>query len=207
MTQCDDLPPLVSEQDPDWRLYREDDPEYFLRAAGELIRRFVGWHLWPSRTETVRLSVGARGVIMLPSRHVTAVEQVTLMHGEHPHTLLPDEYLWHEAGWIERRGQSYWNDGWFRGPYIFGSDPYYLPICGPGYSSVTFTHGYPDGLPADVKQIAFEVAEQAMAVRTGNVKMLEAPIGFRIQASQDFGLSLNELQIARLSNYRLGMVR
>lgn len=206
MTECDGLPSLVGVEDPDWDRYKSDDPEYFLRAAGELVRRFVGWHLWPSRTETVRRSVGARGVIMLPTRYCTAVEQVTLLHGEHPHTLLPDEYLWHEAGWIERRGQSYWDDGWWRGAYILGNDPFYLSVSEPGYASVTFTHGYPGELPVDVKAIVFEVAEQAMAMRSGNVKMVEAPIGFRVQTSQNAGLSLNEEQIARLANYRIGMV-
>lgn len=206
-SQCDGelLPPLVSDSD-DWGRYLRDDPEYFLRAAGQLIRVFCGWNIFPNRTETVgKLPVGARGVIMLPSRHVTNVEQVTLYHGEHPHTLQPDDYLWHEAGYIERKGLSYWNDGWERGAYVLGSDPFYNTVTEPGHASVTFTHGFPE-LPADVKQIAFEVAEQAMAIRTGNIKMLEAPIGFRIQTSQNAGLSLNELQIARLANYRLGMV-
>lgn len=98
--QCDDeLAPLVSEQDPDWARFRDDDPEYFLRAAGQVIRVFVGWHIYPNITQTVeQLAVGTRGLIMLPSRHVTQVEQVTLCHGEHPHTLQPDEYVWHEAG-------------------------------------------------------------------------------------------------------------
>lgn len=116
MTCVDPLPPLASDRDEDWAKFRRDDPEWFLRAAGELIRVFCGWHIYPNVTETVgKLTVGTRGVIMLPSPHVTDVEQVTLYHGEHPHTLQPDEYLWHEAGWIERKGQSYWNDGWYRG--------------------------------------------------------------------------------------------
>lgn len=205
----DPVPSLVTPKDPDWDRYKKDDPEYFLRAAGQLIRTFVGWHIYPNRTETRhKLQVGNRGVIMLPSRHVTNVEQVTVCRGgEHDagHTLQPDEYLWHEAGWIERKGQTFYNDGWAAGAYYYGNDPYYLPVSEPGHALVTFTHGYAD-LPDDVKEIAFEVAEQAMAIRTGNVKMLEAPIGFRVQASQNFGLSLNPEQIVRLANYRLGMV-
>lgn len=206
MTELPCTPPLVTDKDEDWSRYKSDDPEYFLRAAGALIRVFCGWHIHPNIKQTVdKLPVGARGVIMLASRFVTSLEQITLYHGEHPHTLLPDEYIWHEGGWIERRGLSYWNDGWERGSYIFGNDPFYLPVSQPGYASVTFTHGFPE-LPDSVKQVAFEVAEQAMAIRTGNVKMLEAPIGFRIQTSQNAGLSLNEEQIARLSTFRLGMV-
>lgn len=202
----DPLPGLINTEDPDWRRFQDDDPEYFLRVAGRAIRVFCGWHIFPSRTVTVhKLSIGTRGVIMLPSRYVTDVQQVTVYGGSaHAHTLLPDDYLWHQAGWIERKGQTYYNDGWWeQGAYVYGNDPYYLPVTEPGHAAVTFTHGY-DELPEDVKQVAFELAEQAMTIHSGNVKMLEAPIGFRVQASQNFGLSFNPEQIARLANYRIG---
>ncbi|MEB4212331.1 hypothetical protein [Mycobacterium sp. 94-17] len=200
----DPLPPLVTDKDPDWGRYQADDPEWFLRAAGELIRRFCGWHLAPNRTETVhKVKIGNHGVIMLPSRHVTNVEQVTIYHGAHPHTLQPDEFLWHEAGYIERTAQWFWNDGWYQGAYVLGSDPYYLPVTSPGYASITLSHGWME-LPVDVKEVAFELAESAMALR-GNTKMVEAPIGFRVQTSMNGGVNLNEEQIARLANFRIGI--
>lgn len=201
------LPQLVDAQDPDWSAYLTDDPDWFLRAAGREIRKYCGWHLFPNQRDTVhKIRVGTRGIIMLPSRHVTSVEAVhiSMNEGHPPSTENPNDYVWHEAGYIERKGFAYYA-GWYYAGYYYGNDPYYLPVWDTGFAAVTFWHGYPT-LPEDVKEVAFELAEQAMQVRAGNVKMLEAPGGFRAQTSQNFGLSLNPEQKDRLANYRIGMV-
>lgn len=198
--------PLVSVSDPDWAAYRTDDPEWFLRVAGRTVRQYCGWHIYPNvRVTKHKLKVGGHGIIMLPSGHVTAVDSVTIHRGAHEHHLHHDEYAWFEAGWIERKGLTAYNDGWFAGPAIFGNDPFYLPVTEPGLASVTFSHGYPE-LPEDVKAVCFELAEAAMTLRSGNVEMLEAPIGYRVQLSQNAGANLNDEQRARLSAFRIGTV-
>jgi hypothetical protein len=202
------LPNLLTPEDPDWDKYQNDEPEWFLRAAGRAIRKFCGWQLYPNIPEQRdKIRIGSRGIIMLPSRFVTAVDHLSIRYTEphqDPHPLGHGEYTWYEAGWVELKGFACWQD-WYLPGFYYGNDPYYLPITQPGIASVKFWHGY-DVLPDDIKEVAFELAEQAMAVRTGNIKMLEAPGGYRAQTSQPFGLSLNPDQKCRLGNYRIGMV-
>ena len=201
------LQSLVTPEDPDWEKFSNDDPEWFLRAAGRAIRKYCGWHLFPNERHTVRkIRTGARGIVMLPSRHVTEVESLFIQPDEdHPPHLVPDhDYVWHAAGYIERKGWSYYA-GWQYNGYYYGNDPYYAPVWGTEFAACTFWHGW-SVLPDDIKQVAFELAEQAMTVHAGNLKMLEAPGGFRAMMSQPFGLSLNDDQMARLSSYRIGMV-
>lgn len=201
------LPVLVTPDDPDWESFQADDPEWFLRAAGREIRKYCGWHITPNRRQTAtKIHTGTRGVIMLPSRHVTNVESLFIQQDETlpAHTVDPTDYVWHEAGYIERKGWAYYN-GWFAAAYYYGNDPYYLPVYNNGFASCTFWSGYAT-LPDDVKSVAFELAEQAMTVHSGNVKMLESPGGFKATTSQNFGLSLNPEQKNRLANYRTGMV-
>jgi hypothetical protein len=199
------LPDLVTTSDPDWAKYLSDDPAWFLRVAGKAIRTYCGWHIYPNQRDCLHhIRTGAKGIIMLPSRYVTAVESLSINVGDDspPQCIKPHDYEWFQSGWIQRKGWSYYNDWQFSG-YYYGNDPFYLPVSRPGEASCTFWHGYTD-LPDDVKQVAFELGEQAMAARSGNVKMLEAPIGFRVQVSQNFGLILNQEQMARLANYRTG---
>lgn len=198
---------LLTVDDPDWAKFQSDDPEWFLRAAGAAIRKYVGWHIYPNLREHVKkIKTGAKGIIMLPSRYVTEVDKVTVSYGEAidtPHYLHHDDYLWYEAGWIQLKATSWWTD-WYMTGYYYGNDPYYLPITQPGIASVTFWHGY-TALPEDVKEVAYELAEQAMAVRAGNVKSLMSPGGYRVDVTQSFGLTLNADQKNRLANYRIGM--
>lgn len=202
------LPHLLDVKDPDWERYRNDDPEYFLRAAGRTIRKFVGWHISPNICENLeKLRVGSRGIVMLPSRFVTAVDHLAIRNNApdgHHRELHPGQYTWYESGSIQLKGFAWWQD-WFMPAYYYGNDPYYLPVTEPGMASCRFWHGY-EILPEDIKAVAFELAEQAMTVRTGNAKLLEGPGGYRLQTSQNFGVSLNPEQKDRLGNYRIGMV-
>lgn len=208
------LPDLVQVDDEDWVGFQNSDPEWNLRAAGRIVRKYCGWHLWPNVKQTNnQLKMGAKGIIMLPSRFITAVEHIKVhvdvaeQNGqavvEHEGHMHHDEYEWHQGGWIQLRGIGHWMD-WYTAGYYFGSDQYYLPAVGPYVAEVTFHHGYRD-VPDDIKAVVFELAQQAMTVGSGNVKSVEAPV-FRLQPSQDFGLTLNKDQKGRLANYRIGGV-
>lgn len=196
------LPNLLSVTDPDWSAYKNDDPKFFLKEAGRAVRRFLGWHVYPSITETAdKLRIGSHGIIMLPSRHVTGVECVRIHTGHGWHHLNPDDYTWFPAGYIQRKGSPCYNDGWW--PYTYGDDQFtYLPVTQPGLASVTFTHGYTE-LPADVKGVSFELAEAAMVVRSGAVKQLESPGGYRAAFSQNQGMNLTPEMKNRLASYRV----
>jgi hypothetical protein len=202
------LPQLVSATDPDFAAFQSDDPVWFLAAAGREVRKYVGWHIYPNIQQArSKIRTGARGIVMLPSRYVTQVESLSLQWSAHqpPQFVHPDEYIWKVAGYIQMRGWLYdAGFNWYGG--YFGNDQdFYYPAGNQAYASVTFQSGYTE-LPDDVKEICFELAEQSMTARTGNVKLTEAPGGFRVQTSQDFGLTLNDDQRNRLAVYRIGMV-
>jgi hypothetical protein len=204
------VPDLLSSKDPDWQSFKTGDEDYYLRVAGTAIRTYCGWHLFPSKTVTAtKLQTGSQGIVMLPSRYVTAVSQVLI---ENPDptgdgdVLDPSQYQWFEGGWIQRTGQAFGGWGWgWPGAYYYGPEsPYYLPVYNFGLVDVTFTHGY-DVLPDDVKQVAYELAKGILTVGPGvtNVKEVQSP-QYRTVFGQASGLTLNDQQKGRLANYRIG---
>jgi len=203
---------LLDVNDPDWQSFSSTDPQYYLRVAGATIRTYCGWHIYPSLTVTAdQLAIGARGLIMLPSRHVTAVDSVVLFAGSgDPWTLNPDtDYRWFAGGWIEQTSYPLW--GWNYGAYYYGPDgPAFPAGSQAGYAQVGFTHGYP-AVPEDIKQVAFELANWAIQVNGasgGNVKEIASP-GFRLvvgtsSGGASLGMNLSTDQKSRLANYRIG---
>lgn len=195
---------LISADDADWESFQTSDPDWFLRAAGQQIRAYCGWHLSPNIQETARnLRCGAHGIIMLPSRFVTEVYQLILHSAGEPVVLAAADYTWHEPGWIQRTGWPNVN-GWYYSGYYYGNDPYYLPANQPGVVSCTFSHGYPT-LPEDIKAVAFELAQASVEMAAGNVKSVSTP-GYQLELSQPLGMTLNPDQKGRLAQYRIGAV-
>jgi hypothetical protein len=176
---------LLSVSDPDWAKFTSDDPEYLLRVAGDAIRTYCGWHIFPNIQQTVtNIPVQSRGMIMLPSLLVTAVESVTLqsVNGETDNVLDPDSYNWFPNGTIEPLGWQWY--GAYSGFY-YGPDNWsYLPVFQFGLATVVFNSGY-EIVPSDIKQLAFEMAQASGAVggdsipNNSNVKEVASP-GFRL---------------------------
>ena len=48
-------------------------PQWWVRAAQGAVRRYCGWHVAPSITETLRLDGYGGRVLTLPSKHITAI--------------------------------------------------------------------------------------------------------------------------------------
>jgi hypothetical protein len=200
-----DLQNLLDVNDPDWQKFTSQDPDWFLDAAGACIRKYCGWHLYPNIQVTEpQLQIGAKGIIMLPSRYVTDVSNVTAFpKSDEPVVLDPAiDYIWDEAGWVQRTGFPAWSDryGYYYGPPNWT----YLPVWQAGIASVTFNHGY-DVLPTDIKEVAYELALWTAQMRAGNVKEIQTP-GFRLMPGQPFGMTLTDDQKSRLGNYRIGGV-
>jgi hypothetical protein len=125
--------------------YRNADEAFFLKAAGEAIRDFCGWHIAPSDTVTgARIPVGQRGIIMLPSLHVTAVTAVTV---DDRVLVYPDEYEWESAGFITCR----WGT----------------------VAVVDYERGHPE-LPATVEAIGYELAQRAIDTVSVNTRQFGA---------------------------------
>src|SRR6188768_527783 len=89
-----------------------------IEQAEQAVHDFCGWHIAPSRTETVTLSGTATRNLLLPSLHVTAVTSVTVDGVPQVEGV---DYDVHSEGYLTRR-----NRGWWVGDVIV----------------VTFTHGY-----------------------------------------------------------------
>ena len=203
----DNYPPLCDPNDPDWASFQAQDPNYFLAVAGARIRKYCGWRIYPNDTNTIdKLRVRSNGRIMLPSLYVTGVSSVSIQTGVDTDVVLdPDMYEWFATGYIQPLGLG---TGWWWGSYsgyYYGPDtPAYLPWLNFGYATVTFTHRYP-AVPADVKAVAYELAEVAAEMTAGNVSGITTP-GYQLTLTRNAGLNLNSEQMDRLSPYRLPVV-
>ena len=171
--------------------FQQRTTEYYLGVAGSFIRKYLGWHLSPSVEETVTVPAGEKGLIMLPSRYVTAVSDVTMR--EVP--LDADQYTWTAGGWIQTG--RYFYDVWPGLPLTPGQ-----PISVGQTATVTFTHGY-DDVPAEVKQVAYELVYTNQESPAGNVSHMSTPAGYRVELTQDAGFNLNPGQARVLAPYRL----
>lgn len=47
-------------------------------GAVDTIRRLAGWHIWPERTETLRVDAPGDPLVLLPTKRLTAVAEVTV---------------------------------------------------------------------------------------------------------------------------------
>jgi hypothetical protein len=203
-----EYPPLVDPADPDWASFQAQDIDYFLSVAGEVIRRYCGWRIYPNLTDTVdKLRIGTGGRIMLPSLYVTDVASVTLrtgsdesQNGSSEVVLTPDQYEWFEEGYVLPYGWQWW--GTSLPAYYYGPDtPAYMPWMNFGWATVVVSHGYPI-CPPDVKLVAYELAEIAHEFGVANVKDVSTP-GFKLSLTQNLGMNMNPQQIDRLSPYKL----
>jgi hypothetical protein len=168
---------LVPSDDPDLFDFGADIGEFFLKAAGEVVRDYCGWHIAPPQTDTATVPIGSYGYLVLPSTHITAVASVTV----DDQVLGEGDYLWDPRGWIElcRR--------W----------------CHDEKATVSFTHGY-DTCPLAVKSVVLEVANTATQTPGGNASEVASP-GYRILFEADSqGTVLLPSHRDRLAKYKVG---
>lgn len=163
---------------------------FYLRAACEEVRRYCGWHIAPSQTETVsKLPIGSQGILMLPSLYVTDVASVFVDNV----VLDPAGYEWFRQGFIETRSPVY-RYGWTG--LVGGGGP---------LATVTMTHGY-TSCPLDVKAVLFDLMETAIETPRGGVESVTAP-GYGVTFSTEDGNSLSQGMRDKLAPYRIGGVR
>lgn len=157
--------------------FEDGDPEFFIAAAEQSVRTYCGWHIAPSLTITDgRYRSGERGLVILPSLHVTDVASVSV----DGRVLGTTEYDWEPCGFISRRVPS-----WPRDPYV----------------TVSFTHGYEE-CPADVAAVVFELASKAMEMPASPARDVTAG-PFRLTLTSAIGVSLSRDQQSRLATYRI----
>jgi hypothetical protein len=118
--------------------------ETVLDAAVATVREEAGWHIAPVITETVTLDGPASGILMLPTRRVTAILSVT----DDGVLVDPTEFYLREGGYLQRR-YSRW---------------------GGRKMTVEFTHGF-DACPDTLLPI---IAERARTLARGGVVRQES---------------------------------
>lgn len=113
-----------------------DDDERLDQAEG-IVRDFCGWHISPSRTDTVRVANHPRNMpVLLPSMYVTSVVSVT----DQGTVLDPSVYDFDPEGVLRRTDGDVW-------------------ACGTGVIEVKFTHGYTDPPPAVTRAVQSVAAQ------------------------------------------------
>jgi hypothetical protein len=178
---------LFDPDEDDWVEFQNHTPEYYLRVASHAIRKYLGWHLSPSKTETIMVPIKQRGIIPLPSRFVTAVSSLEIAG-----TVMEDDsYKWDQGGWIQAGRYFYDTSRW---PTVTSWQA--------NEATVVMTHGYPE-VPLEVKQVGFELVETTMATPVSNVSQMSTPAGYRITLSSPPGFYLTEWQQKVLAPYRL----
>ena len=164
-----------------------------LDGATAAIRRWCGWHITPSVTETLVLDGPGGHVLTLPTMYLTTLTSVTedgvALTPYDPATGLGD-YEWSELGNVNRVC-GYWSEHYHWTERYRGL-------------AVAIVHGY--ATAPDVAQIIMQVCANALASPMGATR--EQAIGFAASWSATGpgvagGMSLLERDLAVLATYRL----
>lgn len=153
-----------------------------LLQAEALVRAYCGWHIAPSREDSLTV-VGSRDrVIVLPTLRLTGVASITV------DGVPVDEecYAWTSSGLVSR--YDVWQEAWWysrRGPQVV----------------VEFTHGFTD-VPADVTAVVQAVATRAVENPSSLVRETVGPFTNQY-ASGSSALSLLAPEMKVLDHYRL----
>lgn len=183
--------PLPNLLDPlDFAKFKAKDESWFLGVAGEAIRDWCGWHIYPVVPMiNVQAEIGNKGIIMLPSLNVVSVEELRTNDG----LVIPEAcYNVHASGWIQLGGH-----------YLAGTGGFVAPRGSQGplrWVSVDFTHGF-EQMPKAVAEVGFELTGKTMEKPAGVVSDLTSgPYRFKFN---EFGAGLTEGQAARLAAYTI----
>lgn len=198
-----EAPALLTEES--YAKFATLDINEYLAAAGDRIREYCGWHIFPVLTTTGKYDLSGDGTIMLPTTHLTGVQSVSPPHpGATP--LAEGAYFWDERGWISFTSYSY---GFAPSPASVNLwpidtvrlfDPYPKH---PHRMSVTFSHGYTK-VPHVVAEVGHELLMRTLEKPAGVASQVQAgPYKF---VFQEFGMILSEDQKKRLAKYRLPAV-
>lgn len=185
MTNPGQMPNLLEPNE--FNKFKDKDEAYFLSAAGETIREYCGWHIYPVMSFTdVPCEIGRAGIVMLESLNVMSVENVSLQGT----ALAVEDYEVHPSGWLQISRSC----GSIRG---------YSGSLQNRWLLVDFTHGLPD-LPKVVAEVAYELTARTLEKPAGVAKSMSAgPNAFTFN---EFGAVLSDDQKNRLAPYVLTRV-
>jgi hypothetical protein len=200
LNESSPMPPLLNKDD--YGSFANLDLDYWLAAVGDRVRRYLGWHLFPSLTTTSLEFMTGDGTILLPTRHLTNVVQVS-PPWDPSQQIDCSAYVWDRRGWIRFLPMAYGYAPTPASADLWPIDTARLFDAYPKHNrrmSVTFTHGYPE-MPPSVAEVCYEVAMRAMEKPAGVATQVQAgPYNFKFQ---EFGIVLSDDQKNRLSHYKL----
>jgi hypothetical protein len=194
MTTPADIPQLLSPDD--LALFQAADPDWFLNAAGEIVRGYCQWHIAPPITVTDTVPIQPDGTILLPTLYLTDVTSIVI----DGITLDPATYTPYLDGSITRQNVQ---QPYFEYPlWPLESDRPFreYPSAIAFHADVTYTHGYPT-LPVQVETVAFELVTRAMELPAGLATQISA--GPQSISFGAIGLVLNAEERRRLGPYSL----
>lgn len=162
----------------DYASFKAKDEAWFLGAAGETIRDYCGWHIYPVKSFTeIEAEIGNMGIIMLPTLNLVSVEAVKINGLELANT----DFRFSTAGYLTYLGGV--------GRRVRGAKVI-----------VDMTHGFLD-LPKAVAEVGYELTGRTLEKPTGVVKhMTRGPTDIDFL---EFGAVLSPDQKARLGPYTL----
>lgn len=173
--------PLVAEGDADLVGWQGGDQSTFLEMACAEVRRFCGWHIAPAENIAGKVArIGAGGLVMLGSTHVTTINSVTV--GGQTLTA-PVDYTWEQPkGWLRVHAHS-------------------LPRPGLHHACVSFVSGFAE-TPQPVKAVIFEMLATSMELPASNADDVET-VQYKFKLKSSVGVALSDQQKERLGPYRL----
>lgn len=176
----------------DFTKFKTKDEAWFLGAAGDRVRDYCGWHIYPVlQSLSVTARIGHAGIIMLPSLNIISVEAV-----RYNGIVVPIEtYEVHSAGWLELVGYNHTGQAGFMP--LWPSQAAVRPSRN-RWVSVDFTHGF-ENLPKTVAEVGFELTGRTLEKPAGVAKSMSAgPNSFTFN---EFGMVLSDDQKERLTPY------
>lgn len=160
--------------------FQAKDPDWFLDAVAETITDHCQWNIAPPAVITDYVArVGGKGIVLLPSLHLTSVVELRL-NGT---VVDPVAYTVHVEGWLQFNG--------FLKPHRNLS------------VSVDFISGF-DETPKAVAEVGFELAATVLEKASGIVTDLTR--GPTQMTFKEFGIVLSPGQEERLQPFRLRRV-
>lgn len=156
------------------------DAQWWIRAAQSAVRRFCGWHVAPSVSEVLRVDSYGGRVLHLPSKHVTAIESVSV-DGED----LAGQFDWSEAGTVVLRSGS-WPDR-------------------PGAVQVSLTHGWDVDEAPEVAALILAVGKRARTQPgvIASQSVNGASVAYQTAGGAPLSVPLLEIEKSMLATYRL----
>lgn len=154
--------------------------QWWMQAAQASIRRFCGWHVAPSISETLRVDAYGGRVLHLPSKHVTGLLAVTVAGVD-----WTDRVDWSAAGTVQLR-HGVWPDA-------------------PGAVCVEIEHGWAADDVPEIEALILTIAKRAKSQPgvVASQSVNGASVSYQTAGGAPLSVPLLTIEKELLAPYRL----